>query len=125
MTVTVTGAAFDPQVYDPVDAGCSGAQPSCFHFAFGGGQTSCGLGVEPTGLSADQTGQTELTVTGTVVCAQPQSPGCTAFFDEVTSEGGSTIEVDAPAVDAPAPTATSGPTTTSTPAPTSATTPTP
>lgn len=95
--VTVTGAGFDPEVYDPVDSGCSGTQPSCFGFSFEAGHTACGLGVRPTGIrDVSPGGQTSLTVSGEVVCDDPASSVCTAFFTQTQADGGSTIQLDAP-----------------------------
>lgn len=105
VSVTVTDARFDPEAWEPVDSGCSGSQPSCFGFSFEAGNTVCGLGVRPSGIaSASQSGQTELTVAGTVVCADPADPHCLAFFTAVQSDNGSTIQVDVPpSTDSPTP----------------------
>jgi len=95
--VMVTDARFDPEAWDPVDSGCSGAQPSCFGFSFEAGHKACGLGVQPSGIaSASQSGQTELTVAGTVVCDDPADTACVSFFHAVQDDDGSTIQVDVP-----------------------------
>ena len=95
--VTVTAAGFDPQAWEPVDSGCSGAQPSCVGFSFEAGHTACGVGVRPSGIaSASQSGQAELTLAGTVVCVDPSDAACVSFFNSVQSDNGSTIQVDVP-----------------------------